>query len=174
MKIPSITRTLSLCSAACLGLYTILRFLFTFVPQIPCSIMISDGTVTPLPQITIVLLSIVYSLSLTLVILAVYQATVKEISSSGALICVILFAVFVILQLLGDLMGSYIVTLTTVSGGVGSATTLSAIQKLISLFSPLATIAYVVQGCAVAIIGYTANEQYDDEDDDDDEDEDQE
>lgn len=167
MKIPYIARTLSLCSAVCLGLYTIVRLLFTFVPQIPCSVLVPDGTVTPLPQITVVLLCIVYALALALLILSIYQATVRQISRSGALINVILFAVFVIMQLLGDLMISYIMTLTAVSGGVDAVTTLTAIQKMIGFFSPLATIAYILQGCAVAITGYEAYELYDEEDYDD-------
>ncbi len=98
-------------------------------------------------------------LPLPLLILAIHNTSCKQISTSSAKICAVLFGCFMLLPMLSGMFNRMITVFTARTAGSLVLAKLSVTQNVAAAVGPLNTISYVLLGCSVAIITYTATLQ---------------
>lgn len=158
-SVPKAAHTLALLSAIGLVLVAFASVICITNPAVTVGLFLNSDAVTELPTFTTCGMMGITLLPLPLMILAIRCICCKQISAVSAKLYAILFGIFLLLPMASGLLRTVITTLTAHLAGSEALVTLSAVQNVIGLISPVSTISYVLLGCSVAIIAYAATVQ---------------
>ncbi len=157
--VPQAAHTLAMLSAIGLALAMLINITCIIYPTIPTTLLGNGAYTVALPQFATIGMCAIALLSLPLLILAIHNINCKQISAPSAKMCALLFGLFLLLTMGDGIVQTLISAAVSKTAGSDVLVTLSCVRTVFSWTAPIATVAYVLLGCSVAIITYTATLQ---------------